>query len=806
MRRITTIILTLLTAISFAQTAPPIVQGSKYYQFKNAIRIDSALFIPRGDTFISDISLKAAGMIKYKTSDKSIWYFNGSYWSKLYIQEGSGNYIHNDTLNAQNGGFYVQLPSKIEYLTDTTGQRPGALEVYRTIVNPDTKAPQGIRSVFRVYSTESGHEDKELTSVYGGLHINSSNTQNYTNATEGLIAVAGTASHLGSGNITLMSSFGALLGNAPANIGVINKAVFYKVTSYDANSNTGKISNLAGFAQPKLTPGAISNINWLSGIGDATTSGGMLGNATWPSGNWNMYDASAYKSFHSGNLMVGDTAETIFGFRVAGKSRLFDTAYITKVVGGVLNTDNITFRNYSGSLSPVRIDSNGIAAGTTSGISGTLINLSKVYANHPSNIVAIRSTPQAFERNATHTTGLIGATFQPIVTGSNNQSWTTSAIQGISVAPTINSGASGTFSNIYAQTITRTFNGTSAIIDTLYYRRTYKSQESTPSTVNNEIFDLVGVGLGIGGHWSRYDATTYNSYWGSGNQLINTNTDNGFGEKLQINGRVDASRATRGSNLVTKDQLDSTGTAILATNNFIQNISIAGTAQSASFNITGQGAIAGSNAYKMFLSRANMSTGNVIAFKTGTDTSGYVGLGSLLTNDVMLVGLKGGAAIRTRDTASIIFGSHTPEYSYVVGKKGKWLFSDSAQHAPTFPIEVESTQDTSILAAHKIIGNGLVTSGALYPQLSILSSDVTLTTSYTTVIGNTSSSARTLTLPTGASFNGIMYFIKRGSTSNSLTLNRSGSDTFDDGTTTMTVTNAVIVQLSGSTWYVLTKY
>jgi hypothetical protein len=296
---------------------------------------------------------------------------------------------------------------------------------------------------------------------------------------------------------------------------------------------------------------------------------------------------------------------------------------------------------------------------------------------------------------------------------------------------------------------------------------------------------------------------------------------------------------------------------------FIQNRSIGSSAQTGSFNISGQGAISGSNAYKLFLNRANQSTGNVLAFKTNTDTSGYVGLGSLLNNDVMLVGLTGSVSIRTRDTARIIFGSHTPEYSYVVGKKGKWKFGDSVQTAPTVPIEVESAQDTSILTSHKIIGNGLIsnstitvsstpsyssggiapvgrnstsgrfeaytptltdvttsgattsntasfgglkTTGALYTQLTVLSSDVTLTTSYCTAVGNTASSARILTLPTGAGFAGIMYFVKRSSTANTLTLNTSGGDTFDDGTNTMTVTNAVIVQLQGATWYVLAKY
>jgi hypothetical protein len=607
MKRIMLIALMFVSGLTYGQIYQ---KDPSYGKTFNRGDFDKILQIP-GDTVIDGATDKCK-LIAKKNGVVYEYSCDSSKWIPL-VGASTGNFIKNDTTNYQNGGFSISQPGRINYITDTTGNRFGALEVYRTILNPDAKAPQGIRSVLKAYSTEVGHEDKELTSLYGGLHITSANTQNLTNATEGLIAVAGTASHLGAGDITLMSSFGALLGNAPANTGVINKAVFYKVTSYDANSNPGKISNLAGFAQPKLTPGAISNINWLSGIGDATTSGGMLGNAIWPGGNWNMYDASTYKSFHSGNLMVGDTVETFFPLRVAGKAKITDTAYISKIVAGVLNTDKILLKNYSSSLSPVSIDTNGIAAGTTTGISGTLLNISKVYANHGSNIVGIRSTPQAFERIGTHTFGLSAGTFQPIITGANTQNWNTSVMQGISVAPTISSGASGIISNVYAETVTRTFNSATATVDTLVYKRTYKSTESTPSTVNNEIFDLVGISGSIGGQWSRYDATGYKSYWGTGNQLINSFTDNGFGEKLQVNGRVNASRATRGSNLVTKDQLDSAAALIPTAGSVILNQT--SSAQSgAGFWSNGSGRVDGNT----FRVSSSANTDNYTSLETST--------------------------------------------------------------------------------------------------------------------------------------------------------------------------------------------
>ncbi|SHN45960.1 SGNH/GDSL hydrolase family protein [Chitinophaga sp. CF418] len=192
--------------------------------------------------------------------------------------------------------------------------------------------------------------------------------------------------------------------------------------------------------------------------------------------------------------------------------------------------------------------------------------------------------------------------------------------------------------------------------------------------------------------------------------------------------------------------------SITAKDRFIQNISIAGTAQSASFNITGQGMIAGTNSYKLFLSRPDMTSSAVLAFKTGTDTSGYVGLPSLLNRDVSLVGLKGSAAIRTSDTARIIFGSHSPEYSYVVGKKGKWLFGDSVQRTPTIPLEVESAQDTSILTAHKIIGNGIISNSTI-----TVSSAPAYASGGITTVGRNNTTGRLETFTPNLSPVGVVY-------------------------------------------------
>lgn len=100
--------------------------------------------------------------------------------------------------------------------------------------------------------------------------------------------------------------------------------------------------------------------------------------------------------------------------------------------------------------------------------------------------------------------------------------------------------------------------------------------------------------------------------------------------------------------------------------------------------------------------------------------------------------------------------------------------------------------------------SGLVNNGPVAGSLSVVSDGETLG-DYLTAIGSTASAAATLTLPTGLTAN-RMYYVRRSSPANSLTLNTSGSDAFNDGTTTMNVNNAVIVQLQGSTWWVLSSF
>jgi len=68
-RYLTISLLLLLTLSVRSQTAVPIVQGGKYYEFRNAARFDSAFFLPRRDTGNNDPTLLAPGEIIYRVAD-----------------------------------------------------------------------------------------------------------------------------------------------------------------------------------------------------------------------------------------------------------------------------------------------------------------------------------------------------------------------------------------------------------------------------------------------------------------------------------------------------------------------------------------------------------------------------------------------------------------------------------------------------------------------------------------------------------------------------------------------------------------
>lgn len=93
MRKVLTIILLAFSFLATAQTQPPISQGSKLYQFRNGVKIDSALFLPRKDTGVTDGTMRAPGMLLYRSIDSLLYYMKGNTMTSLTIG-ADGKFVH----------------------------------------------------------------------------------------------------------------------------------------------------------------------------------------------------------------------------------------------------------------------------------------------------------------------------------------------------------------------------------------------------------------------------------------------------------------------------------------------------------------------------------------------------------------------------------------------------------------------------------------------------------------------------------------------------------------------------------------
>jgi hypothetical protein len=787
---------------------------------------------------------------------------------------GTGDFVENQSAAPQPAAFYINQPSKIEYLTDTTGITPGALEVYRTTVNPSQKAFQNVRSVLKLRNTEAGHEDKEPTSVYGGLHVDALNTATFTNATEGLIAVAGTASTLGgSGSVTLMSCFAALGGNAPTGSITVDKFCFFKVTAYDVNSNTGKVANIAGFAQPKLTlTGTTAQVQWLSGIGDVTTSGGMLGNATWPTGNWNMYDASGYTNYFSGTILASTlTDDTTSKLQVGGTTRT------SKVVGGTVIGDTLSLQNYTSGTTGAVLDQYGLTVGGGTASTFTLYKATRAFIDPSGNVHGFRAEHSVSQTTAPTANALFGGFFVPTVGATNTQNWTNPvAVQGISVAPTITSGSTGTIAGVVAGTFDLNLRAAGTTITNAMGLRVYVDPLTTSPMTN---LTLLGIGTSgtVTGNWALYNAENLPSYLGPNTVYINTTTDSGSGAKLQVNGSIDGTGARLTS--ITGPQLR----VAYNTSNYIDTtVSSTG---SATFNLTGTsptftfnqvanyaaGIVVNNNAVNFYMGSASSVT--------STTLSSYLVGGSASTG--IRVGIKGGAAtlVANQSYGSLIVGeapitasssgTHALISNVVIKAPDITTGASAITNAASLTVEAaptEGTTNSAILVSagdtriqnlfataptyssggfvdlvrnsttgriesmtavtqtlatvttagnttsNSITINGLTNNsittlnGSLHPQLNSVTTGTTLDNTMVTVVADTASGACTITLPTGVAER--MYFIRRSSAANTLTVQTSGGDTFDGaaGPTSVAVTNAIIIQLQGTVWWTLAQF
>ncbi len=116
MRRLLIFTILLLPLSTLAQTYPPIGQGSKLYQFRNGIKIDSAFFAPRRDTTNDDPTMLAPGMIQWRPQDQSFYGSDSTRWRKFAF---GGNVIDQiDTLPTILAMQLYTGPAKVLLVTD----------------------------------------------------------------------------------------------------------------------------------------------------------------------------------------------------------------------------------------------------------------------------------------------------------------------------------------------------------------------------------------------------------------------------------------------------------------------------------------------------------------------------------------------------------------------------------------------------------------------------------------------------------------------------------------------------------------
>lgn len=99
MNKILTFLFLFLSIGAFAQTETPQVFGSRYYEFKNTVRMDSGLIAPRADTTQIRPSLLAPGFLRWRPQDQRLYIrdsvkFNGF----AYMNDIPGSPVDNITI------------------------------------------------------------------------------------------------------------------------------------------------------------------------------------------------------------------------------------------------------------------------------------------------------------------------------------------------------------------------------------------------------------------------------------------------------------------------------------------------------------------------------------------------------------------------------------------------------------------------------------------------------------------------------------------------------------------------------------
>lgn len=169
-------------------------------------------------------------------------------------------------------------------LTSNVGNG-AALNIANVANNSSTSGSvQGISNTVS-YSNNVASQNVFVNNYVGAITINSANTQNLTNAGQGISnLVFGTTYQSGATGTVTNSSllWGKNFNNAASGITITNGSLIH----FNSFVNAGTITNMVGLNIPAFTGGTITNQTSL-----------LLGQVTAPSGNWGIYENLALNNY-----------------------------------------------------------------------------------------------------------------------------------------------------------------------------------------------------------------------------------------------------------------------------------------------------------------------------------------------------------------------------------------------------------------------------------------------------------------------------------------------------------------------------
>jgi hypothetical protein len=233
--------------------------------------------------------------------------------------------------------------------------------------------------------------------------------------------------------------------------------------------------------------------------------------------------------------------------------------------------------------------------------------------------------------------------------------------------------------------------------------------------------------------------------------------------------------------------------------------------------------LAGGNDTKWVTYYRDSATGNFIALPTGSfrqvfmaDVGGKPHWDSFIASDIPALDATkiatGTIPISRGGTGLAALGSPLQQIRVNAGATAFEYFTPSAGATSTLDaVTAAGNTTTNSITIGGIVNNGnLNNTGSIRTAIRTASDGSTLLNSDHTVVGNTSGGNCTVTLPTGGTVNGIIYYLSNSSRTNVFTIQVSGSDVISYNSpttvTSLVIPNAAIVQLFGTVWTVYSLY